>query len=120
MATSALLIEWGMPIPGREARALEEFSVTMRWWEDLASTGRIGEFRVVGVRGGDYAARSGFCLLSGTDAQIDAVLASPEFRARLNRALATTQHVCVHRCECGERMARRMQAYGAALKQVGL
>ena len=48
MANCALMIEWGMPIEGRETMALEMFMASVQWWTELRDKKKIEGFRTYG------------------------------------------------------------------------
>lgn len=115
---SALLIEWGMPMQGRETKALEEFMTHVAWWSELKGSGKIADFRVYGPLTGNIEARAGLVVLEGSEAQIHALQTSEEFRARLNHVYIVGHSVSVTLCETGDAMTSRMQRYGKSLKDV--
>lgn len=115
---SALLVEWGMPMHGRETKALEEFMNHMAWWTQLKSSGKIGDFHVFGELTGNIGRRTGFVILEGTEEQVRNVHASEDFRNHLNRASLCVDAINISLLECGEAMTTRMQRYGKNLKEV--
>lgn len=115
---SALLIEWGMPIEGRETKALEEFMAHVAWWTELKSTGKVADFRIYGPLTGDLSDRAGLVILEGTQKQVSELHMSEEFRARLNHVSIVGHNIRVTVCETGEAMTPRMQRYGKSLKEV--
>jgi hypothetical protein len=114
----ALFIEWGMPIHGRETKALEEFMNHVTWWNDLKSKGKIADFHVFGDLTGGLAQRAGVAILEGTDQQIQALHMGEDFRSHLNRAAICVDNVRVNLMESGDAMTARMQRYGKNLKEV--
>jgi hypothetical protein len=120
MSISAILIQWGLPIPGRERLALEEFSSFMQWTTKLATERKIERVGVYGVRAGTQQLLSGFAIIEGDDAQIATVLASDEFRARSQRTMTVVQNLRIEPCEAGAAMATRMANYATALQQLKL
>ena len=113
---SAMIIEWGMPIEGREMKALEEFIVSMAYWGGLKASGKIADFRTYGTMTGDFARRSGMVILEGTEAQLSELRASEEFRTRLNHVITIGHNVAMTLLEMGDAMASRMQRYGSVVK----
>ena len=113
---SALLIEWGMPIAGRETKALEEFMTHVAWWTELKTTGKVADFKAYGPLTGDLEARAGLVILEGTQKQITELHASEEFRTRLNHVMIVGHNIRVTLCETGDAMPSRMQRYGKSLK----
>jgi hypothetical protein len=113
--TSALMIEWGMPKDGRETKALEEFMTHVAWWNELKTKGKVADFRTYGPVTGNFE-RAGFVILEGTEAQIDQLRTSEDFRTRLNHVMLVGNHINVTLCETGDAMMSRMQRYGKSLK----
>ena len=114
---SALMIEWGMPIEGRETKALEEFMTHVAWWTQLKEGGKISDFRIYGPLVGNIQERAGFIILEGTDKQIHELQASEEFRSNLNKVIIVGHNVTVTTLETGDAMTTRMQRYGKSLKE---
>lgn len=119
MINQALMIEWGMPIEGRESMALEVFSSHVQWWTELKTKDRIKEFRTYGMLTGDFSTRSGFVMVEGTIEQIDELRHSEEFRTRLNDVLNIVRNVHITTLETGELMMKRMMRYGESIKKMG-
>ena len=115
---TALIVEWGMPTPGRENRAVEEFFSHVQWWSELKQKGTIAEFRIYGTNTGDLGQSAGFVILEGTKHQIEAFAGSDDFRKSLSKVSLITQNVRVRTLDTGEAMAKRMQIYGSALKEL--
>lgn len=117
---SALIVEWGMPTTGRESKALEEFFSHMQWWTELKAKGTIAEFRVYGASNGDLAVSAGFVILEGSADQITKFQNSDEFRRSISRVSLIAQHVNVRILDTNDGMVKRMQTYGAAIKDMGV
>lgn len=121
MATdSAFIIEWGMPTPGRETKALEEFFSHVQWWTELKAKGTINEFRLYGTNSGQLGVGAGFVIVEGSRDQIDKFLASDDFRRSISRVSLITQSLHVRQLDTGDAMMKRMQVYGAAVKEMGV
>jgi hypothetical protein len=114
---SALMVEWGMPIEGRETKALEEFMTHVQWWSQLKQSGKIADFRTYGPLTGHLNERSGFVILEGTEQQIHDLHMSEDFRVRLNHVIMIGHNIQVSVLETGEAMTTRMQRYGKSLKE---
>jgi len=114
---SALMIEWGMPIEGRETKALEEFMNHVQWWTQLKSSGKISDFRIYGPLVGNIEQRAGFIIIEGTDKQIHDLHTSEEFRSNLNKVIIVGHNINVTLLETGDAMTTRMQRYGKNLKE---
>ena len=117
MVDAALIVEWGMPMSGRETKALEAFAMHMRWWEELKAQRRIDSFRPYGLTTGTLGPRTGFVVIEGTTQQIDALRHSDDFRANLNTVFTCVNDVGVYTAETGPAMLQRMERYGKAVKQ---
>jgi hypothetical protein len=117
MVNAALLVEWGMPMPGRELMALEAFATHVGWWEELKTRGRVHGYHVYGLTTGQFGARSGFVVIDGTTEQIDALHHSEDFRANLDVVLTCVNDVAVGIAETGAGMTQRMERYGKTVKR---
>lgn len=117
---AALMVEWGMPTPGRETKALEEFFSHVQWWGELKAKGRIAEFRIYGTNTGAIGTSAGFVVVEGTDKQIGEFLASDDFRRSISRVSLITTNLSVRTLDTGDTMMKRMQIYGASLKEMGI
>ena len=104
-----------MPKDGRETRALEEFMTHVAWWTELKQKGKVADFRTYGPVTGSFE-RAGFVILEGTDAQIEQLRTSDDFRTRLNHVTLVGNNIDVTLLETGDAMMTRMQRYGKALK----
>lgn len=120
MATSAVVVHWGTPIPTRERMALEEFSSYMSWANKLKKDGKIERFEVYQLTAGTFQKRSGFTIMEGNEQQIRTLTESDEFRARIDRVMNVTQNAQLERCDVGANVGQRMQLYGSVLQQLGL
>jgi hypothetical protein len=115
---AALMVEWGMPLAGREGRALEEFFAHVQWWGELQASGKIREFRVYNARGGDISRGAGFVLVEGTSKQIEAFSSSDEFRKSICKVSLITSYLNVRHFDVGDNVTKQMQIYGSALKEL--
>lgn len=120
MATNAILIQWAVPIPGRERMALEEFNSYMQWANQLKRDGKIERFEVYQLDAGNFHKVSGFTLLEGSNQQITTLMQSDEYRARIERVMNMTQNLRVEPCVVGSEAGQRMQRYAAVLQQLHL
>jgi hypothetical protein len=112
------MIEWGMPIEGREFKALEVFNASMQWWEDQKSSGNIAAYQAYGTLTGNYGARSGFFIVEGSLDQIDKLRHSEDYRKLLNRVVTIVHNVRTDLLETGKEMQTRMERYGKDVKDV--
>lgn len=85
MAEAGLFIGWGVPVRGREKRALDLFNGTMQYYGRLQQDGKIERFdvAVLAPHGSDLA---GFALMQGTEQQIDSLRRDEEFQQWVTRA----------------------------------
>jgi len=115
-----ILIAWGTPVVGRERPALEEFASYMQWVNTLKTQNKISRFEIYAPLFGQFEKSSGFSIIEGTVPQIDEVLASDDFRARIDRVVSVVQGVRVESLDVGDDVGKRMKLYGAALQQLKL
>jgi hypothetical protein len=113
---SALMVEWGMPVEGREMKAMEEFTAHLEWWSSLKQKGQIADFKLYGPVTGNIHERAGFVIVEGTDEQIDKLRVSEDFRTRLNNVIIVGHNIEVTLLETGDAMMTRMQRYGKSLQ----
>ena len=116
---TALIIEWGMPTPGRETKALEEFFNHVQWWTELKAKGTIGDFRLYGTNSGQIGVGAGFVILEGNVDQITKFQQSDDFRS-ISRVSLITQSLHVRQLDTNDNMMKRMQVYGTAVKEMGV
>jgi len=117
---NALIIEWGMPTPGRETKALEEFFSHVQWWSELKAKGTIADFRLYGTNTGQLGVGAGFVIVEGSADQITRFSQSDEFRRSISRVSLITQSLHVRTLDTGDAMMKRMQVYGTAVKEMGV
>jgi hypothetical protein len=119
MATKAIVLEWGMPIEGRELKALETFASNVAYWTELQSSGKIERFNSYGGLTGNMTERAGFVILEGTNEQIDNLGIDETWRSNLTGILTIGQNVQVNILETGDEMQNRMQRYAKSVKLLG-
>ena len=78
MADRILFISWGEAVRGREERGLEVFNEAMGMLGRMQQDGRIEEFDVCLLE--PNGELTGFVVIRGSTAQIDALRADEEFR----------------------------------------
>lgn len=61
----ALMISWGTPVRGREAKSLESFGKALGYFEGLMKDGRIHGHREYFCLTGNSSQRSGFMIVDG-------------------------------------------------------
>ncbi|MGZ3424335.1 MAG: hypothetical protein ACXWUG_17380 [Polyangiales bacterium] len=116
---AALIVEWGMPTPGRESKALEEFFSHVQWWTELKAKGTINDFRLYGTNTGELGVGAGFVVVEGSLDQITKFSQSDDFRRSISRVSLITESLHVRTLDTGDAMMKRMQIYGAAVKEMG-
>jgi hypothetical protein len=119
MASKTVMIEWGMPIQGRELKALEVFASSVAYWTKLQEDSKIENFGTFGNLTGNMSARAGFAILNGTDEQIDTLIDGEEWRSFLTDILVIGNNVQVNLLETGEKMQTRMERYAKSVKKIG-
>lgn len=110
MADRALFIGWGIPVRGREAKAIQVFNESVQYWAGLQQSGQIESFEValLDPHGGDLG---GFALLRGSQQQLDTVQATEEFQRSTIRAALIVEDLGVVGASIGDGLAAQMAAY---------
>jgi hypothetical protein len=106
-----------MPIPGRELKALEVFAASMAFWAEQQKAGKVEAVRTYGPLTGDLEHRSALIVVEGTDAQIEALRRSEEYRVLVAQVAAIAQHLAINEFETGDRMNARMMRFGKEVKK---
>ncbi len=114
MSEAALCTVWGIPVPGREKDALDNYGDALQYLGRLQQEGKIEGFEVVvlGPTGGDL---TGFMLVRGTQAQLDAARHEDEYERLLIRQQLVAQHVRTTDAYVDEGLARIMGQYTDAV-----
>jgi hypothetical protein len=120
MSTSAIMIQWGTAIPTRERMALEEFSTYTQWVQKLKKDNKIERYEVYQVARGNFQKLSGMTIIEGNDQQIEQLIQSDDFRARVDRAINLLQNFRVEHCVVGAAVGQQMQRHGSVLQQLHL
>ncbi|HEV2757445.1 MAG TPA: hypothetical protein VG318_16900 [Actinomycetota bacterium] len=117
MADRVLFMGWGQTVRGREERALEVFSETMGLYGRLQEEGRIEKFDVclLEPHGGGL---DGYVALYGSDDQINAVRADPDFQRAVTEATLIVDEVGVIAGYVNEGVAHQMAMYQEAVAKV--
>ena len=117
MADNALFIGWGLPVRGREAKAVAVFGESVQYWSGLAQQGQIESFEValLDPHGGDL---NGFALLRGSRAQLDQLRGSADFQRLVTRAQLIVENVGVIGAVLGQALADQMALYQAQLGEL--
>jgi hypothetical protein len=119
MADRALFIGFGMPVRGREERALEVFNETVELYGRMQSDGRIERFEatLLDPHGGDLG---GFFMIHGSEAQCAALPNDEEFRRSMIDAGLIVENLGVVPAVTGEGVGREMTMYADAVRKVGI
>lgn len=88
MTAGAVIVTWGSPVRGREAKALEVFTSALSLMEDLAKQGRIHGHKEFLAVTGNAQALSGYQIIEGEFEELLKLQADDRFR-RLQTEAAT-------------------------------
>jgi hypothetical protein len=107
MTDSVLFFGWGVPIPGREAKALQVFGEAVEYCARLEREGRIEgmEPLLLEEHGGDLG---GFFLIRGDHDRLAGLRGDDEFQRLIARASLVVTNVGVVGGMTGERLQRVM------------
>jgi hypothetical protein len=119
MADRALFIGFGLPVRGREERALEVFNEFVGMCGRMQSDGRIERMDVtlLDPHGGDLG---GFFMLHGSDEQCAALTTDDEFRRAMTDAGLIVENLGAVPAVTGEGVGREMAIYSEAVRKVGI
>lgn len=117
MADRVLFIGWGANVHGREERGLEVFNEAMGMYGRMQQDGRIEKFDVclLDPHGGGL---SGCITLHGSDDQLRAVEADPDFRRNMVDASLIVEELGVIRGSVNEGVADQIAMYQEAIAKV--
>jgi hypothetical protein len=118
MADRALFIGFGVPVRGREERAIEVFNEFVELLGRMQSDGRIARIDValLDPHGGDLG---GFFIAHGSETQCAALPNDEEFRRATIDASLIVENFGVVPAVTGEAVGREMAMYSDAVKKVG-
>ena len=118
MADRALFVGFGLPVRGREVRAVEVFNEFAELCGRMQSDGRIESMDValLDAHGGDLG---GFFMLGGSQAQCAALPDDEEFRRAVTDAGLVVENLGVVPAVTGEGIGREMAIYTEALAKLG-
>ncbi|MCW2954450.1 MAG: hypothetical protein JWQ48_3620 [Conexibacter sp.] len=118
MADRALFIGFGVPVRGREERAIEVFNEFVELLGRMQSDGRIASMDValLDPHGGDLG---GFFIAHGSETQCAALPNDEEFRRATIDASLIVENFGVVPAVTGEAVGREMAMYSDAVKKVG-
>ena len=118
MAKAGLFLGWGMPIPGREQKAVQLFQEVMQFYGRLQQQGEIESFEPILLEphGGDLG---GFVLLRGDAEKIARLRISAEFNSYTQRAQLLLMDVGIVGAIYGEELQQSMAEFGGHLAALG-
>lgn len=119
MGDRALFVGFGMPVRGREERAVEVFGECYSLFGRMQSDGRIEgmDVSLLDPHGGDLG---GFFMLHGSMAQCSALQDDEEFRRACIDASLIVENFGVVPAATGEGVMREMGMYSEAVAKVGV
>jgi hypothetical protein len=119
MADRALFIGFGLPVRGREERAVEVFNEFVGMCGRMQSDGRIEgmDVTLLDPHGGDLG---GFFMLHGSAEQCGALQADEEFRRAMIDAGLIVENLGAVPAVTGEGVGREMELYNEAVRKVGI
>jgi hypothetical protein len=117
-AEAGLFIGWGVPVRGREKRALDLFNETMEYYGRLQQDGKIERFdvAVLSPHGSDLG---GFALMQGTAQQIDSLRRDEEFQQWVTRAQLIVEQFGVVDAFVDQGLGQAISRYQNELGQLG-
>ena len=116
MADQVLVISWGAPVRGREARGIEVFNEAVGIAGRMQQEGRIESFDIVLLEpSGDM---SGYFEMHGSAEQLAAVRADEEFRRHLVAASLVVDDLRMFNGATGQGVAEQMAMYTEAIAKV--
>jgi hypothetical protein len=116
MADRLLMISWGNPARGLEARALEVFNEALGILGRAQQESRIEKFDVALME--PNADIDGYISVQGTPEQITALRANDEFRRNTVDATLCVERICHTEGACNEGVAQMMAMYQEAIAKV--
>jgi hypothetical protein len=119
MADRALFIGFGVPVRGREERAVEVFNEFVAMFGRMESDGRIERMDATFLdpHGGDLG---GFFMVHGSEEQCGALQYDEEFRRGVNDATLIVENFGIVPATTGAGIGREMEMYVEALQKVGV
>ncbi len=119
MAEAGIFVGWGQPTRGREKHALDVFNESMQYWGDLQRDGAIEGFDVA-ILTPHGAELGGYCMLKGTERQIDSLRRDEQFRRWINRVQLIADQVSVVDAFVDQGLARALGDYQHELGHLGV
>ncbi len=117
MADAALFIGWGATAPGRERRAVELFTESLRFLSTLVQEGRLASVEpfFLEPHGGDL---EGFFVVRGELEELNRIRGSDDFQRLAVRAQVVLANFGVVGAITGERLNRHMAWFTEAARDV--
>jgi len=119
MAESGFWVAWGLPTQGREKQALDLLTESSSYLERLVQNGQIERFDIAILRP-QTTELGGFCLIQGTQAQVDALRRDDDFQVWVNRVQLVADRVGVVDAWVGDGIGEASDLYEQALRKAGL
>lgn len=116
----AVMISFGAVRTGREALAVDTFVELSRYLGQLLSDGVIAEFQPFFFADGQLGDVSGFFIVKGRRAELDALRRDEGFQREILRAGAATENVRVHTLVAGSDAGRLVNLYREVRDELGL
>jgi hypothetical protein len=117
MTDAALFIGWGATAPGRERKAVELFTESLRFLAGLVQKGRIASVEpfFLEPHGGDL---EGFFLVRGELDELNRIRIEEDFQRLAVKAQVVTANFGVVGAITGERLNRHMAWFAEAAKEI--
>jgi hypothetical protein len=118
---SAIVMQWGTAIPGRENMGLEVFMSAVQYYDELKQKGEVEDFQTVLFEQGNISDHGGLMIVSGSRTQLQAVLDSERYRELIVKALHIVSDIKVQFGATGtEAVQDRVQELTRWRKELGL
>jgi hypothetical protein len=111
MANAAIFIGWGIPVTGREQKAIQVFGEAIEYWTRMQQAGEIESFEPFQLEphGGDLA---GFCVLRGDAERLGRLRGTEEFQRLNARAGIVVTNFGVVNAVTGEALNQQFAQFG--------
>src|SRR5678815_3233241 len=120
MFNSAIVIQWGTAVAGRENLGLEVFMSAVKHYSSLKERGEIENFQTVIFEQGSVSNTAGLMVLSGTQTQLQTVLSSDKHRELLTKAAHIVSDTGLKDGSTGSRVESRSRVQETWRKELGL
>jgi hypothetical protein len=118
MIDAALVIRWGPTQPGREKRAIELFSESLRYFSELVAQGKVDSVEPFFVE--PHASDlEGFWIVRGNVEDLALLRVSDDFQKFAVRAQAVVYNFGVIGATTGERLNKHMAWFAEAAQELG-